>query len=86
MEIVVILVIVIAAVAAVMLPLVKRRAGERLERPAEPPRNDEALEAEIAAYRAALRGGTLCRRCGAANPEASRYCAECGRRLTREVA
>jgi ribosomal protein L40E len=86
MEIVVILAIVIAAVAAVMLPLVKRSAGERLDRPPETPPDDASLEAEIAAYRTALRAGTLCRRCGAANPEASRYCAECGRRLEREVA
>ena len=30
---------------------------------------------------AALRAGTVCRRCGRANPSGSAFCAECGRRL-----
>jgi ribosomal protein L40E len=39
---------------------------------------DDELEREVARYRAALRAGTLCRKCGAANPPDSRFCAECG--------
>jgi hypothetical protein len=40
-----------------------------------------ALESEILAYRAALRAGTVCARCGFANAEDGRFCAECGRPL-----
>jgi uncharacterized OB-fold protein len=32
-------------------------------------------------YREALRAGTLCVRCGQANPPGSAYCADCGKRL-----
>lgn len=86
MEIAVIMIIVVGTVAAVMLPLLRRQAGEQLERPASPAPDDAALEREIGRYRAALRAGTLCRRCGTANAEGSRYCAECGRRLRVEAA
>ena len=63
-----------------------RRSREQAEgRP--PPAQDIAaddLEQEIAAYRAALRAGTLCDRCGSANPEVALFCAACGRRLESE--
>lgn len=36
------------------------------------------IEREIAAYRAALRTGTLCHACGGANPPEARFCATCG--------
>jgi ribosomal protein L40E len=39
---------------------------------------DDALEAEVARYREALRAGTICRKCGEANPPGSRFCADCG--------
>jgi hypothetical protein len=39
------------------------------------------IEAEVARYRAALRAGTVCRKCGQANPEGSVFCADCGARL-----
>ena len=39
------------------------------------------LEREIAAYRIALRAGTLCDRCGSANVEEALFCATCGRQL-----
>ena len=42
------------------------------------------LEQEIAAYRAALRAGTLCGRCGSPNPEEALFCAACGIRLESE--
>lgn len=38
----------------------------------------DGLEREVARYRSAIRAGTLCRKCGAANPPESRFCAECG--------
>jgi hypothetical protein len=40
-----------------------------------------ALESEILAYRAALRAGTVCTRCGFANAGDGRFCADCGRPL-----
>lgn len=45
------------------------------------PAGAAAVEAEISRYRVALREGTLCPRCGTANPAGSRFCGECGRRL-----
>lgn len=62
-----------------------RRSREQAEGPA--PAQDvvaDDLEREIAAYRAALRAGTLCDRCGSANPEVARFCAACGRHLESE--
>ncbi len=53
-----------------------------------PPRAQDAvaddLEQEIAAYRAALRAGTLCDRCGSPNLEVALFCAACGRQLESE--
>lgn len=49
---------------------------------AEVGENDvDDLEAEIAAVREGLRRGTTCEDCGHRNPEGSRFCASCGRRL-----
>jgi ribosomal protein L40E len=44
-------------------------------------RPSEAVEAEIAALRAALREGAVCRECGTPNPPGSRFCGECGSAL-----
>jgi ribosomal protein L40E len=44
-------------------------------------RADGDVEAEVLRYRAALRAGTLCRKCGAANPDGSQFCGDCGARL-----
>lgn len=46
-----------------------------------PPLDDDALDAEVARYREAIRAGSLCPRCSEANPRSSRFCAECGGRL-----
>jgi hypothetical protein len=86
MEIIVVLLIVVAAVAAVLLPLVRRGRDEPLEAPGAPALDEAALEEEVSRYRAALRSGSLCRRCGEANPGGSRFCAECGRALDSEAA
>jgi hypothetical protein len=86
MEALVIIVMVLAAVAAVIYPLLRRSGTEPLDPAGSAPPDDDALEREVARYRAALRAGTLCRRCGAAKREGSRYCAECGRRIQREAA
>ena len=42
---------------------------------------DDRIEREVLRYREALRAGTLCVRCGQANPPGSAYCADCGKRL-----
>jgi len=42
---------------------------------------DAALEAEVRRYRDAVRAGTVCRKCGQANPGNSAFCFECGARL-----
>lgn len=42
---------------------------------------EDAVEAEVLRYREAVRAGTVCRRCGQANPADSAYCYECGSRL-----
>lgn len=43
----------------------------------------ESLEGRVLRYRAAVRAGTVCRKCGQANPAGSIYCYECGTRLPR---
>lgn len=42
---------------------------------------DDEIEAEVRRYREAVRAGTVCRKCGQANPPDSAYCFECGARL-----
>lgn len=75
METVIIVVAVLGALALVLVPLARGRGG------ASAPADDAGLEREIATYRAALRSGTLCRRCGRANVDGARFCADCGRAL-----
>ena len=78
MEIAIIGVIVAAALAAVLYPLLARggtKPGEAL--------SEQALNEQVARYRAALRKGTLCERCLAANSASSRYCSDCGSALLR---
>lgn len=47
--------------------------------------DDAALEAEIARYREAVASGTVCRRCGEANPRDAKFCADCGKPLPRSA-
>lgn len=49
---------------------------------AESPAADP-LESAVMRYRDAVRSGTVCRKCGQANPADSLYCFECGTRLPR---
>jgi ribosomal protein L40E len=42
---------------------------------------DDDVESEVMRYREAVRAGTVCRKCGQANPGGSAYCFECGARL-----
>ena len=96
MEMLIIGLIALVSFAAVLVPLMRRRSGAGDEHefegdpPADsaPPATDagtasvsDAIEAEILRYRAAVRAGTVCRKCGQANPAGSAYCYECGTRL-----
>jgi hypothetical protein len=45
------------------------------------PTGEDEIELEIQRYRTALRAGTLCSKCGQANPSDSRFCFECGAAL-----
>ena len=44
------------------------------------------VEEEVVRYREALRAGTICARCGQANPTGSRFCGDCGRPLRNPAA
>lgn len=46
-----------------------------------PSASEDALEVEIARYRAAVAAGTVCRRCGEANAADAKFCADCGKPL-----
>jgi ribosomal protein L40E len=97
MEMLIIGLIALASFAAVLVPLMRRRSGvgDEHEFAGDPPANtapraepasgdasvSAALEAEILRYRAAVRAGSVCRKCGQANPAGSAYCYECGSRL-----
>jgi cell division septation protein DedD len=48
--------------------------------PAEAAAEDD-VEIEVQRYRAALRAGTLCSKCGQANPAESKFCFDCGAAL-----
>ncbi|HUH11954.1 MAG TPA: hypothetical protein VMK65_02545 [Longimicrobiales bacterium] len=76
METLVIVVLALVAVAVVAWPVLRppaRDAGAE-----DPAAAEAALDAEVARYREAVRGGTVCPRCLAANPAGSQFCAECG--------
>ena len=78
-QLLVVLLVALVVVGFVVWPIVVRRrdAGRH---PAVAVDADR-VEARIADYRRALRQRTICERCLYANPEDSRYCAECGARL-----
>jgi hypothetical protein len=46
----------------------------------------DELELEVTRYRTAVRAGTVCRKCGQANPAESMFCFDCGERLPRDEA
>ena len=75
-QLVVVAVVVLAVLAFVAWPLLDRKSRA----PARAVDADR-IEARILEYRAALRHRTLCGRCLYANPDASRFCAQCGARL-----
>ena len=97
MEMLIIGLIALLSFTAVLVPLMRRRSGAGDEHefegdlpakaasPAAPAGGgapvSDAIEAEILRYRAAVRAGSVCRKCGQANPAGSAYCYECGSRL-----
>ena len=97
MEMLIIGLIALVSFAAVLVPLMRRRsgAGDEHEFEGDPPVNagppvvpaldgasvSDDIEGEILRYRAAVRAGSVCRKCGQANPAGSAYCYECGARL-----
>jgi hypothetical protein len=50
---------------------------------ADPVVAEDDLEREVLRYRTAVRAGTVCRKCGQANPADSAFCFECGAPLPR---
>lgn len=87
MEIAVVLVLTAAAIAAVIWPLLRSDAGA--PDPGDVPGAAPAegltmveIEREVARYREALRARTVCPHCAQANPPGSRFCSDCGRRLS----
>ena len=72
--------------AAPDISAAQRTAARRSAAPADAPTGDAALEADIARYREALTTGTLCPRCGEANPVEAKFCRECGKALPASAA
>jgi ribosomal protein L40E len=60
------------------VPGAQRQSRQEAASPDVALEGDDALERDVARYRAALRAGTICRKCGEANPPGSRFCADCG--------
>jgi hypothetical protein len=76
------IVIALAVIAFVAWPLVARRATGRATAASSSSVVDtDRIEERIGEYRQALRRRTVCERCLYANPQSSRFCAECGARL-----
>jgi hypothetical protein len=74
----IILVIALTAIGAVLFPILRKSDGGNVR-----PFSEEGLNQEVARFRSAIKGGTLCERCFAANPAKSRFCMDCGRPITR---
>ena len=75
MDYLVIGLVVLGAATAVMWPLIRR------ERAPFQAADDAVLESAIKRYRAALKRGTVCDHCLRDNPDKSKFCADCGRKL-----
>jgi ribosomal protein L40E len=80
MEIAIVITLAVIAFGALMLPLLRGRGA------ATDAMTDASVEEQVQRYRDAVRADTVCRRCGQANPPASRYCFECGRQLATKDA
>jgi hypothetical protein len=76
MEIAIIAILVLVAFGAIAVPLLRGTTPGLTDAA-----SDATVDEEVARYRSALRANTVCKRCGQANPAASRFCFECGRTL-----
>ncbi len=74
----------LAREALAALREVRRSREQAGDAAPEPDLATDDLEREIAAYRTALRAGTLCDACGSPNAAEARFCAACGKPLERE--
>jgi hypothetical protein len=74
-EIAIALVIALALIASAVISQLKRPQDTLVAA------SDESLNQQVERYRDAIKRGTLCERCLAANPGGSRYCADCGKTL-----
>lgn len=93
METLLLVLIGLVAVGAVAYPLLRRSSGMDPHLDPDPSMVEATdaksagavgppeLEQEILRYREALRAGTLCPKCNAANAAGSRFCATCGTAL-----
>lgn len=79
MQVIIIVLVAVAAVGAVIYPMLSSGRGRDFSR--TPPAEGPDLDAAVERYRASLRAGTLCLRCGWANPAGSAYCSDCGEPL-----
>lgn len=73
----------IAIALAIAVALIAGAVISQLKRPQDKfvPASDESLNEKVERYRDAIKRGTLCERCLAANPGGSRYCGDCGKIL-----
>jgi hypothetical protein len=82
METLIVLLIAAGGVATVIVPLARGGNTPTRATAAGPQfADDDAIDAEVERYRAALRAGTLCGNCRFPNPDGSHFCADCGRPL-----
>jgi len=73
----------IAIALAIAVALIAGAVISQLKRPQDTlvAASEEALNEKVERYRDAIKRGTLCERCLAANPGGSRYCGDCGKTL-----
>jgi len=70
------------AIGVVVWPLLRRNANDRNAHPQHRVQfSDQAIDEQVARYRAAIKDNTVCERCLTGNPPGSRFCAECGQPL-----
>lgn len=80
-ELLIVAAIALAVVAFILWPVLGRARPDDGPAGAASAVDLDRLERRIGEYRDALRRRTVCERCLFANPDASRFCAQCGVRL-----
>lgn len=77
-EYLIVLGVVSVGVAAVLVPLLRSGGPAHVAQL----NTDDEIEEAVNAYRAALREGTVCGKCLRANCAGSRFCADCGQKVS----